>query len=170
MVIPTAHLAPGDLAAARDLMDASFADFTDDDWDHALGGLHALVRRDGALVGHGAVVQRRLLVRGRSLRCGYVEAVAVDPVHRRCGIGTAVMAELETLAPGYDLLALSASDAGARLYESRGWRHWRGPSSVLGPTGPQPTPDDDGAILVLARADLDLDAPIACDWRDGDVW
>lgn len=170
MVTPTALLAATELAEVRDLMHAAFDDFTDQDWAHALGGLHAVVRTDGELVAHGALVMRRLLVQGRSLRCGYVEAVAVHPGHRRRGMGHRVMAELEALAPGYDVLALSSSEAGVALYEARGWRRWRGPSSVLGPHGPEPTPDDDGAIYVLGGSGLDLDAPIACDWRDGDVW
>ncbi|WP_148615688.1 GNAT family N-acetyltransferase [Nocardioides rubriscoriae] len=170
MVIHTAHLTTADLAQVRDLMDTAFEDFTDHDWAHALGGVHVLLRRDEVVVAHGALVQRRLLVEGRSLRCGYVEAVAVDPARCRQGLGSQVMAELEALARAYDVLALSASTAGVPFYEARGWHLWRGPSSVLAPDGPEPTPDDDGAIYVLGGTGLDLDAPIACDWRDGDVW
>ncbi|GAA5150561.1 aminoglycoside N-acetyltransferase AAC(2')-Id [Nocardioides marinquilinus] len=173
---PTAHLAPEVLAGARDLMDAAFDDFTDHDWSHALGGLHAVVVHDGRVVAHASLVQRRLLVggaSGRSLRCGYVEAVAVDPAHQGTGLGARVMTEVEDLAPGHDLLALSASERAAGFYAARGWRLWRGPSSVMAPGGLEPTPDDDGAIFVLdgpSGPGLDLDAPIACDWRDGDVW
>lgn len=166
----TAELDPAELAEVRDLLGTAFDDFTDLDWAHALGGQHALVRVDGLLVAHGSLVQRRLLVDGRSLRCGYVEAVAVHPAHRRMGHASTVMAELEGLAPAYDVLALSASDEGVALYESRGWEAWRGPTSVLTPGGLLPTPDDDGAVYVLGGRDIDLDVPVACDWRDGDVW
>ena len=166
----TAELAPGELAEVRALMDASFAHFSDHDWDHALGGQHALVREDGLLVAHGSLVMRRLLVEGRSLRTGYVEAVAVRADRRRRGHGSTVMDALEALAPAYDVLALSASAAGVALYEARGWRAWRGPTAVLSPTGPLPTPDDDGSVHVLTAEPLDLDAPLTCDWRDGDVW
>lgn len=166
----TAELTAAALAEARDLLGTAFTDFTDLDWQHALGGQHALVRVDGLLVAHGSLVQRRLLVGGRSLRAGYVEGVAVHPDHRRQGHASAVMADLERLAPAYDVLALSASEVGVALYEARGWQTWRGPTSVLGPQGPEPTPDDDGGVYVLGGSDLDLDAPIACDWRDGDVW
>jgi hypothetical protein len=31
------------------------------------------------------------------------------------------------------------------------------------------TPQDDGSVLVLG-GELDLDAPLVCDWRSGDVW
>jgi aminoglycoside 2'-N-acetyltransferase I len=163
----TAQLSADDLAAARVLCDASFTDFGDADWEHALGGMHALVH-EAVLVAHGSVVMRRMLHGGRALRCGYVEAVAVDPDHRRQGLGDQVMAALEELAPAYDLLALCSSRQGRVLYESRGWSLWRGPTSALTPDGVRPTPDED-SIYVLGPG-LDLDAPITCDWREGDLW
>ena len=98
-----------------------------------------------------------------------LEAVAVASDVRRQGLASAVMDSLEGLAPGYDLLALSASDAGVPLYEARGWDLWRGPSSVATTVGVVPTPDDDGSLYVRGTG-LRLDAPITCDWREGDVW
>ena len=154
----TAELTGGDLAAARALLDAAFEElppderFGDDDWEHALGGQHALVHEGEVLVGHGSLVQRRLLHDGRALRAGYVEAVAVAAAHRRRGVGTALMAALEELAPAYDLLALGATDDGVLLYESRGWLRWRGRLSALTPSGVVPTPDDEGWLFVLPGA------------------
>ena len=170
MVTPTALLPEADLTEIRALADAAFEEFTDADWDHAQGGLHAVLRADGQIVAHGALVQRRLYVSGRTMRCGYVEAVAVHADHRRQGLGHAVMEALEAHASAYEVMALAASDVGARLCSARGWTLWRGPSSTLAPHGPQPTPDHDGSLHVLGGTDLDLAAPIACDWRDGDVW
>jgi aminoglycoside 2'-N-acetyltransferase I len=164
----TAQLTSAELAAVRALCDASYDEFGDADWEHALGGMHALVLEDGALVAHGALVLRRLLHGGRALRCGYVEAVAVHPDRRRRGHGTVVMAGLETLAPAYDLLALCSSIEGRPLYEARGWALWRGTTSALTPDGLRPTPDED-SIYVLGGA-VDRDAALACDWRDGDLW
>ena len=132
----TAILGARVLAEARRLMDACFDDFADADWSHALGGMHAVVVDAGVLVAHGSLVQRRLLHGDRSLCCGYVEAVAVHPDHRGRGLGHTVMVALESLAPAYDVLALSASDAGFGLYRSLGWQPWRGPYAVLGPAGP----------------------------------
>lgn len=169
-LLPTAELGDGDLRSVRDLMDASFDDFSDHDWDHSLGGLHALVRDGaGAPVAHGSLVLRRMLVGGRALRCGYVEAVAVEEGRRRRGLGGAVMDRLEALAPGYDLLLLCASATAVGFYRTRGWEPWRGPTSVLSPEGVVPTPEEDGAVLVFA-ATVDTTLPITCDWRDGDVW
>lgn len=167
----SAELSEGELHAARDLMDEAFDDFSDLDWDHCLGGQHAMVVEDGRVVAHGSLVMRRLLVGGRSLRTGYVEAVAVHPDRRRRGHASAVMAALERLAPAYDLLALSSSTEGEPLYRARGWEPWRGPTAVLAPEGLVLTPDDDGSLYVLATgADLDLGETVACDWREGDVW
>lgn len=166
----TGELTETQLAQARALMDVAFDDFTDADWSHALGGMHALVYDGHRLVGHGSLVLRRLMVDGRWLRCGYVEAVGVAPDVRRAGHGSAVMAALEELGPGYDLLALSSSGPGVPFYEARGWQRWRGPSSVATAVGVVPTTDDDGSLYVRAAEPLDLDAPITCDWREGDVW
>jgi aminoglycoside 2'-N-acetyltransferase I len=172
-VAHTAQLDRATLAAARALLDGVFgSEFGDADWEHALGGLHALAFDGDRLLAHGAVVQRRLLHGGRALRAGYVEAVAVAAPVRRRGLASAVMAELEGIIHrAYDLGALSATGAGAALYASRGWRLWQGPSSALTPSGTVRTPDEDGALFVLPGvAALDQTGELTCDWRDGDLW
>ncbi|KJY41756.1 aminoglycoside 2'-N-acetyltransferase [Streptomyces sp. NRRL B-1568] len=177
-VLRTAHtsaLTAAELAAVRRLLDAAFeGDFSDDDWDHSVGGMHALVLDGGELMAHGSLVQRRLLHSGRALRTGYVEAVAVRAGHRRRGHGSAVMAALEhVLRHGaYELGALGAADEAVPLYTGRGWQRWLGPSSVLAPAGIERTPDEDGCIYVLpvGPTALDLDGELTCDWRPGDVW
>jgi aminoglycoside 2'-N-acetyltransferase I len=167
----TGEMTTDELDAVRALLDASFDGFTDDDWEHGLGGTHVLVVEGDDVIAHGSLVLRRLLHDGRSLRTGYVEGVAVRQDSRRAGHATTVMAAIEALAPAYDLLALSASDDGIALYESRGWQLWRGPTSVLAPTGIERTPEDDGSVYVLpGPTPLDLDAELTCDWRPGDVW
>jgi aminoglycoside 2'-N-acetyltransferase I len=169
----TADLGAATLAEARELMDAAFAGrFDDDDWEHALGGIHAVVREEGVLVAHGSVVGRRLLYGGRALRTGYVEAVAVAPDRRGRGHAGAVMEALERVIRGaYELGALSASELGVPHYEGRGWLVWEGPLSVLAPDGIARTEEDDGSVYVLpVSAELDRSAPLACDWRAGDVW
>jgi aminoglycoside 2'-N-acetyltransferase I len=170
VVTHTAGLAPDELAEVRALCHASFDDYGDETWQHALGGMHALVRNDArTLVAHGSLVLRRMRVGDRWLRCGWVESVAVHPDHRRRGHGHAAMAALEALAPGYDLLGLCSSDDGRFLYEARGWTLWRGPASALTPDGIRSTPDED-SIYVLAGREVDPAGPIVCDWREGEVW
>lgn len=68
----TGQLDAAVLVAARDLLTAVFPDLEQHDWEHSLGGMHALVWDGGELVGHAALVQRRLLHGGRVLRTGYV--------------------------------------------------------------------------------------------------
>jgi len=169
----TADLDAGILKAARALLDDVFAgDMTDHDWEHALGGVHALAWEGAELVGHAAVVQRRLLHGGRALRTGYVEGVGVRADRRRRGHGTAMMDALERVVRGaYELGALGATDEAAHFYAARGWRLWQGPSSALTPTGVTRTQEEDGCIYVLPMAvPLDLSGELTCDWRDGDLW
>jgi aminoglycoside 2'-N-acetyltransferase I len=152
--------------------EAFAGDFTDDDWEHSLGGMHALIWQHGAIIGHAAVVQRRLLYRGDALRCGYVEGVAVREDFRGRGLVHALMDGAEQVIRGaYQLGAISSSDVARGIYAARGWLPWRGPTSVLAPTGPARTPDDDGAVFVLpVGISLDTSADLMCDWRAGDVW
>jgi aminoglycoside 2'-N-acetyltransferase I len=176
IVLRTAHTAdldPGVLAAARALLDAVFAgEFTAEDWEHALGGMHALAWEDGELVAHASVVQRRLLHGGRALRAGYVEGVGVAARARGRGHGAAVMGEVERVIRGaYDLGALGSTDEALGFYAARGWRLWRGPCAALTPSGTVRTPEVDGGIHVMpVAAALDLDGELTCDWRDGDPW
>ncbi|MGW1074918.1 GNAT family N-acetyltransferase [Streptomyces sp. NPDC002537] len=169
----TSELGETRLSAIRSLLDDAFGGgFSDDDWDHSVGGMHALVHEDGELIGHGSLVQRRLLHGGRALRAGYVEAVAVRADRRRRGVASAVMEALERILRDgcYELGALGAADEAVPLYVGRGWRLWRGPSSVLAPTGIERTAEEDGCIYVLPHVDVDLDGELVCDWRPGDVW
>lgn len=147
-------------------------DFTANDWEHALGGMHALIWRHGAIIAHAAVVQRRLLYRGGALRCGYVEGVAVREDCRGQGLVHALMDGCEQVIRGaYQLGGLSSSALARSVYTGRGWLPWRGPTSVLAPTGPTRTPDDDGTVYVLpVEISLDTSADLMCDWREGDVW
>jgi len=174
--VQTAHTADLDaavLTAARALLDDAFeGDMSDHDFEHALGGVHALAWEDGELIGHASVVQRRLLHGGRALRAGYVEGVGVRADRRRRGYAAAMMDALERVVRGaYDLGALGAADEAAAFYAGRGWQPWRGPTSALTPAGIRRTAQEDGGIYVLpAGVPLDLDGELTCDWRDGEVW
>jgi aminoglycoside 2'-N-acetyltransferase I len=171
-VAHTADLDPEVLRAASELMLGAFDDFTQDDWEHGLGGIHALAWEDGELVGHASVVQRHMLHGGRALRTGYVEAVAVRADRRRRGHGAALMEPLERIIRNaYELGALGATDDGAALYRGRGWLRWTGRLSALTPAGVTRTADEEGYVYVLPVApELDLSGELTCDWRDGDVW
>lgn len=177
--VTTLELIETELAAIRALMDSAFASddaderFSDDDWQHALGGIHFLAELDGRIVAHASVVPRELHLGGRALRTGYVEAVAAAPALQGRGLGTLVMHPAsEHIRAVYELGALGTGEHG--FYERLGWRTWRGPSSVRLASGNQPTPEDDGYLMVLETPStpgpMDLGAPISCEWRPGDVW
>ena len=174
--LTTAHTADLDTPTrrtARALLDAVFeGEMTDDDWEHSLGGIHALVWEGDDLIAHGAVVQRRLLHAGRVLRTGYVEGVGVRSDRRRRGHGAAVREALErVIRAAYDVGALGATDEAVPLYVGRGWRQWVGPTSALTPDGIVRTEGDDGGVYVLpGSVPLDLSGELTCDWREGDVW
>lgn len=174
---PTAELTEAELAEVRGLMERAFNDhedgsFTDDDWQHTTGGVHFLLRDQAGLVAHASVVERDIRVAGQPLRCGYVEAVAVEPADQRTGHGSAVMREVnDYLAEHFEIGALGTGSQ--PFYERLGWQVWQGPTSVRTEQGNQPTPDEDGYILVLltpSSPPLDLTAPISCEWRPGDAW
>jgi aminoglycoside 2'-N-acetyltransferase I len=171
-VAHTADLGEATLAAARELLYDVFDDMADHDWEHALGGVHAVALLDGEVVGHASVVQRRLLHNGHALRTGYVEGVGVRADLRGQGLGSALMEPLERVVrSAYDLGALGATDEAAAFYGSRGWVPWAGPTYALTPDGVVRTTEEDGAVFVLpVSVLLDLSGSLTCDWRDGDTW
>ncbi|MFE4666556.1 GNAT family N-acetyltransferase [Streptomyces sp. NPDC056716] len=170
----TSGLTPAALFAVRDLLtDAFDGDFGDEDWDHTLGGVHAVIEDERGPVAHGAVVMRRVLAGGRWRRVGYVEGVAVRADARRRGLGGQVMGALEgVIDRAYDFGALSASDEGARLYAARGWRVWGGRISAAGPGGVVRLAEEEGTTYVWAATGAlpgDSAGELVFDWRDGDV-
>ena len=172
-ILHTADLDSATSTAARALLVEVFdGDFSDHDWEHALGGVHALVWDGAELIGHASVVQRRLLHRGRALRAGYVEGVGVRADQRGHGHGARMMQVVErVVCSAYDLGALGATDEAAQFYARRGWRLWRGRSCAFTPTGIERTAGEDGCIYVLSHAvAVDVFGELTCDWRDGDVW
>jgi aminoglycoside 2'-N-acetyltransferase I len=168
----TADLDTPTLAEIRAFLQAAFeGDLSDDDWQNAMGGLHVLAWEGPELIGHAAVVQRRLVHGGVGLRTGYVEAVAVREDRRRRGLGSELMAVVDDIVRhAYELGALSAGERAASLYVRRGWIRWEGPTWALSPEGPLRTEDEDGGVYVLPTPQLDLAGAVACDWRPGDVW
>ena len=173
----TADLTPAESTAIREIMTLAFGDdeeerFRDEDWVHALGGIHVVVDLDGEIVAHAAVVERELQMAAVPLRTGYVEAVATTPRRQGEGHGTLAMREVNAIIrEGFALGALGTGSQ--HFYERLGWVTWQGPTYVRTSAGLERTPDEDGGILVLetpTSPQLDIRAPISCEWRAGDVW
>ncbi len=170
--MPTSE-APADLLdAIRDMLDQAFqGSFTDNDWEHALGGHHVAVTDEGVVIAHATVVPRRLTIGDDVLRCGYVEAVAARPSLERQGHATAAMRVINRIiAVRYELGVLSTGAHG--FYERLGWQRWRGPSYVVENDGSlRPTPDEDDGIMVLpVKRKVARSSPIVCEARLGDDW
>jgi aminoglycoside 2'-N-acetyltransferase I len=148
--------------------------FSREDWEHAFGGVHFLFADgDGEVLSHAAVVPRELRAGDRALATGYVEAVATRSTHRRRGLGSAVMREAnDHIDAAYELGALGTARFG--FYEPLGWRPWRGRLAVRTEDGDVATPEEEGYVWVRLTprtpADLDVEAPLSCDPRPGDVW
>jgi aminoglycoside 2'-N-acetyltransferase I len=171
----TDDLTPTDLGSMRALFAAAWSHdaYTADDWDNLSGGLHFVVELEGRLASHAAVVERELWTGPHRLRTGYVEAVATRPELQRRGLATRAMrAANEHIAATYALGGLDSGSPG--FYERLGWERWRGPTFVRTDRGEERTEQEDGSVMILRTpetpADLDLDAPISCEWRPGDVW
>jgi aminoglycoside 2'-N-acetyltransferase I len=160
----------------RELLWAAFVDddggFAEDDWEHAIGGIHVVAEQDGRIVAHASVVDRTLHIGDVPLHAGYVEAVATAPDQQGTGLGTRVMAEIgAVIRESYELGALGTGAHG--FYERLGWQTWAGQAYLRTAAGPVRTPAEEGYIMVLRTPltpALDDGAPISCEWRPGDVW
>ena len=152
--------------------DAFDGDFSDDDWEHNIGGQHVVVDEVDGPVAHAAVVPRVLEIAGRDFRSGYVEGVATVPARQRAGLASVVMAEAgDIIRRHFELGGLSTDRY--RFYERLGWERWHGPTFARTGSEATRTQEDDDGVMVLrfgASADVDLRAAISCEARPGDDW
>ena len=171
---PTPALSAADLAQLLDLWHACWPDgeFTPEDAEHAMGGIHWIAEADGRVVAHVSVVPRTLEADGRPLATGYVEAVATHPGWRHRGLATRLLqAAAAHICDGFELGALGTGVHG--LYERLGWETWQGPTWVRTQAGLVRTADEDGYIMVLRTPrtpPLRGTEALSCDWRPGDAW
>ena len=161
------------LEDARAVVFAAFdSGFSEDDWDHALGGWHAVVTEAGHVVSHASVILRQLEIGDRKLAAGYVEGVGTESAARGKGHGTRAMTEIaKIIRRDFELGALSTE--AHQFYEGLGWERWRGPTFVRSATGLTRTEDEDEGIMVLRfgpGTSIDLTASISCEERSGDDW
>ncbi len=134
-------------------------------------GLHLMATVNGVLLSHLLCVPRALHVEGHgTLLTAYIEAVATLPAEQGRGHASALMRAVPAFVDSFELAALSSAQQG--FYEQFGWHFWDGPTSVRHLGKETPTPEEQIMILRLPRTpeSLDAAAPIACDWRPGEVW
>lgn len=169
----TTEASPARLGEIRRLCEAAFGPgFSDDDWEHALGGRHIVALDETAIVAHAAVVPRAIAVAARPFDTGYVEAVATHPIHQGQGLAATVMREVAgVIRDGFEMGALSTGLHD--FYERLGWERWHGPSYVRADNELRRSEDEDDGIMVLRfgpSAEVDLMAAISCEARSGDDW
>ena len=173
----TEDLAEGELDGLTELCESAFDESFAAVWDRVGPGLHVIAELAGRPISHAMIVDRRIYVGHEpdlALDVGYVENVATLPERQGEGHGSAVMKEIGRIIG--DEYALGALGTGANgFYERLGWETWRGPTHVRMLDGLRVrSAAEDGNVLVLRTprtpAGLDLDAPIAVDWRSGEPW
>jgi len=173
--VPSAALSAAEWSELTELCVAAFDEPWDGYWESIGPGVHVLAEDPAAgIVAHAAIVDRLLYPGDGVLRAGYVEAVAVLPERQRQGLGTTVMEVIDRMVDeGYELGALGTGSHD--FYARLGWVVWQGPAWIRERDGQLVrSPDEDGDIMVrrtpATPAGLELSAPIAIDWRPGEVW
>jgi aminoglycoside 2'-N-acetyltransferase I len=172
--------ASGELGAAEwdeltELCISAFDEPWDGYWESIGPGTHVIATDGrGRMEAHAAIVDRLLYPGDLVVPAAYVEAVAVLPERQRSGLGTEVMEVINGIID--ERYPLGALGTGSQPFYARlGWEVWRGPTWIRQGDGRlQRSADEDGGIMVRRTPStpdaLDLDAPIAVDWRPGEVW
>lgn len=154
---------------------AAFNEPWDGYWESIGPGLHVITSDETErILAHAAIVDRILYPGELVVPTAYVEAVAVQPDRQRGGLGSEVMGVIDGIIDRqYQLGALGT---GSQLfYERLGWEIWRGPTWIRNRDGSlERSAGEDGGIMVRRTKStpeaLDLEDPIAVDWRPGEVW
>lgn len=176
-VAQTEEIEQETFASLTALCEAAFEEPFAPVWERVGPGIHVFLEGDGRHLAHAMIVDRRLFVGHEgdlALDVGYVENVATRPDLQGRGHATRVMREIgRIIGEEYVLGALGTGHNG--FYERLGWQTWRGPTFVRMLDGQRiRSADEDGDVMVLPTSrtppDLDLDGPIAVDWRPEEPW
>ncbi|MEW2115280.1 GNAT family N-acetyltransferase [Streptomyces sp. NPDC005474] len=145
--------------------------YTDESWEHCLGGVHYLLRYGDTLVAHGALVPRYLRQGDRVLRGVYGESMATLYDWRELGFGSIIVAmATANVRNNYDIGVFAASKYA--FYERLGWEKWRGPTFIETEHGIEPRGPARGAVMfrLPKHSTIDPDAELVTDMRKGDPW
>jgi aminoglycoside 2'-N-acetyltransferase I len=174
----TDELEPERFDELTELCEAAFAEPFAPVWERVGPGLHVTAEVSGRIVAHAMIVDRLVYVgtqdAAEAIDAGYVENVATLPAEQGRGHAAAVMGEIgRILAEQYSLGALATGENA--FYAKAGWETWRGPTWVRTPDGERVrSADQDGHVMIRrtprSPASLDLDLPIAIDWRPEESW
>jgi len=158
--------------AIRALLDEAFADeFSDEDNDHAAGGVRVIAMDGDQIVGHAALVARIITIAGTLHTVGYVEGVAVLPSYQGQGIGAQIIRQITDMAQrDFEIAMLSTGEID--FYAKFGWQRFVGQSFVDNHgTIIRTAAEDEGLMLLTYLHQLNQPGVAwVCDWRTGDVW
>lgn len=158
--------------AIRALLNAAFDhEFSDEDNDHAAGGVRVIAIDGAQIVGHAALVARTITIDGTPYTVGYVEGVAVWPSYQGQGIGGQIMRQITDIAQR-DFTIAMLSTGKFDFYAKFGWQRFVGQSFVDDHgTLVRTADEDEGLMVYTTRTQLNqLGVAWVCDWRTGDVW
>ena len=166
------HLDATQHHAIRVLLNAAFDhEFSDEDNDHAAGGVRVIAMDGAQIVGHAAVVARTITIAGTPHTVGYVEGVAVLPSYQGQGIGAQIMRQITDMAQrDFEIAMLSTGEID--FYAKFGWQRFVGQSFVDEHGTIIRTAAEDEGLMVLTHLHHLNQPGVAwvCDWRTGDVW
>lgn len=161
-------------AALRELWRRAFGDrFSDDDADHAYGGVHVLARDGGHVIAHASAVPRLIRFGEEPWRTvGYVEAVATDPGRQGEGIGRQTMLALHAEIRLRWPVALLSTGRAKGFYQQLGWEPWRGLSYTQTASGVVADGEHGGLMVLRVNPTVvpDLSVAVTCEDRPGDAW
>jgi aminoglycoside 2'-N-acetyltransferase I len=146
-------------------------DFSEEDWEHTLGGVRYLGWIGDELIANGSICSRTIWLNDIETHVGYIEAIAVEPKFWSKGYGTQLMQSISKDAlSAYSVSMLSTSEKG--FYRRVGWTDFRGESFVtLSNKEVRTANDDKGLMLLGSDADyLTRIIKVVCESRSGDVW
>ena len=139
-------LAPGIRAF---LNEAYEGDFSESDYENALGGQHFMIVVGGNLIAHASVVARSISIDDIAWCVGYVEAVAVSADFQGRGFGRKIMQTVADFCRGnYEVAMLSTGEHG--FYERFGWVRLDAMTFVETASGLLRTEEDDDCLMLLS--------------------
>ncbi|MGH2444629.1 MAG: GNAT family N-acetyltransferase [Candidatus Limnocylindria bacterium] len=173
----TDELEPDQLAELTELCELAFDEPFAAVWERVGPGLHVMAEVDGRVAAHAMIVDRSLYLGHEAdiaLDAGYVENVATLPEVQGRGHGAAAMREIGRIIASEYVIGALATGSNA-FYAKLGWETWIGPTSVRMADGERVrSSNEDGHVMILRTPrtppDLQLDTPIAIDWRPEDPW
>lgn len=112
-----------------------------------------------------------LVKHGIAFLSAFVDQIVIQSANRQ-GIGRELMSMTNTIINNcYQLGLLSASDEGFHLYQSLGWKVWKGTLFELCQGAYIRSEGEEGGVMGWSRDNsVEFTESLYCDFRGGDQW